>query len=93
MFDEEEILASICDMSPRERAAAISHRVYMMAGQLIPEWQLRVPANWNDLAPEAKGINLAMNDVWIQHEKLLEAWIEAIKAFRVAQCSEGKDFN
>lgn len=82
MLSEEEILESARDLVPHERAAAIAHGAYILAGQLSPEWKMRVPANWDALTPEAKAINLSAMDVWIQHEKLFDSWIEAIQACR-----------
>jgi hypothetical protein len=82
MANEAEILDSTRDMSPRERAAAISHAIYILAGESTPGWQVRVPASWSNLSNEAKDINLATIDVWVKNEKLVDAWIDAINSLR-----------
>jgi protoheme ferro-lyase len=82
MPSEAEILKTTGGLSPRERAAAISHAIYILAGESTPGWQVRVPAAWNDLSNEAKEINLATIDIWVKHEKLVDAWIDAIKSLR-----------
>lgn len=82
MPNETEILESTRRMSPRERAAAISHAIYILAGESTPGWQVRVPASWTNLSSEAKEINLTTIDVWLKNEKLVDAWIDAINSLR-----------
>ncbi len=82
MSNEAEILENTRGMSPREKAAAISHAIYILAGESTPGWQVRVPSAWSNLSNEAKEINLATIDVWVKNEKLVDAWIDAINSLR-----------
>ena len=82
MPTEAEILENTRGMSPREKAAAISHAIYILAGESTPGWQVRVPASWGNLSAEAKENNLKTNDVWVKSEKLVDAWIDAINSLR-----------
>lgn len=82
MPTEAEILENTRGMSSREKAAAISHAIYILAGESTPGWQVRVPASWGNLSAEAKEINLKTIDVWVKNEKLVDAWIDAINALR-----------
>jgi hypothetical protein len=82
MTDDAEVLKRTEGMPARERAAAIAHTIYILAGQAIPGWQIRVPTEWQDLSPDAKSINLASIDAWAEHEELLKAWIDAVQKLR-----------
>jgi hypothetical protein len=82
MPTEAKILEITRGMSPREKAAAISHAIYILAGESTPGWQVRVPASWSNLSTEAKEINLKTVDVWVKNEELVDAWIEAINSLR-----------
>jgi protoheme ferro-lyase len=82
MPTEAEILENTRGMSSREKAAAISHAIYILAGESTPGWQVRVPASWGNLSAEAKEINLKTIDVWVKNEKLVDAWIDAINSLR-----------
>jgi hypothetical protein len=82
MGSDTEILQKAKGLLPRERAAAISHAIYILAGESTPGWQMRVAADWSDLSPDAKAINLASIDVWAKHDLLLNAWIEAIQSLK-----------
>jgi hypothetical protein len=82
MPTEAEILENTRGMSSREKAAAISHAIYILAGESTPGWQVRVPASWGNLSAEAKEINLKTIDVWVKNEKLVVAWIDVINSLR-----------
>lgn len=82
MPTEAEILENTRGMSSREKAAAISHAIYILAGESTPGWQVRVPASWGNLSAEAKEINLKTIDVWVKNENLVDAWIDAINSLR-----------
>lgn len=82
MADDATLLKHTAEMPARERAAAIAHTIYIIAGQTIPGWQIRVPTEWQDLSPDAKAINLAAIDAWAKHEDLLKAWLDAVQSVR-----------
>jgi hypothetical protein len=82
MADENEILKKTAALAPRERAAAIAHAIYILAGEATPGWQMRVAADWNDLSEEAKAFNLTTIDTWLKHDGLATAWIDAIQSLQ-----------
>jgi hypothetical protein len=77
-----EIIDSVADLPPKERAAAIAHGVYMLAAQASAEWDPRVSESWSDLTEEARAYNLASIEVWAAQPALTDAWIAAIGELR-----------
>lgn len=51
-----EFLANLEGLPPRERAAAIGHRIYVMTAKRAA-WTLRVAEEWNDLSEESRRYN------------------------------------
>ena len=81
-MDPQEMLEKTRGLAPRERAAAIAHWVYTATARALPEWQSRVPEDWENLPESARQFNLASVDTWARLEEVTRAWIDAIQACR-----------
>jgi len=89
MADDADILNSIAKLPSNERAAALSHWVYVQTSrQDKSKWPLRVAASWSDLAADAKQFNVFAIDTWAEHPDILDAWVAAVKAHRQDRASK-----
>ena len=83
MADDADILNSIARLPANERAAALSHWIYVQTSHRdTSKWPLRVAESWNDLEAKAKEFNVFAIDTWAEHPQILDAWIAAVNAHR-----------
>jgi protoheme ferro-lyase len=83
MADDLDVLGPLMSIPANERAAALAHWIYVQSTRKgDARWQLRVAESWNNLDAKAKEFNLLTIDTWAEHPQLLEAWINAVNAYR-----------
>jgi hypothetical protein len=78
MKSTDVILQEVRGFSPRERAAAIAHYVYMLTAERV-SWAKRVPTQWHELGEDAKEFNMAAADTWAAESELYSAWLTAVQ--------------
>lgn len=88
MKPTHQILQTIAHLSPRERAAAIAHYVYMKTAEGVG-WGTRVPPDWDQLTTEAKDFNMASADTRVKEGELYRAWCDALGELREGGESPG----
>jgi hypothetical protein len=81
MKKSKDILNEVAGLSPRERAAAIAHYVYMKTSEQVG-WGKRVPTDWVGLEPDAQAFNLASVDTWARESELFKEWNTALDQLR-----------
>jgi len=77
MSDVEAVLRETADLPSRERAAVITHYIYVETARRVG-WDLRVPADWRDLSDDAKAFNVATVDTWASEGVAFGAFTEII---------------
>ncbi|SAK87729.1 hypothetical protein AWB81_04575 [Caballeronia arationis] len=82
MSEDTDLLQHTEHLSPRERAAALAHWIYIRTSHEDADWSLRVSEAWEDLDAKARHFNLATIDSWAHSPDVLAAWIEALDAYR-----------
>ena len=86
MTEDIDVLTSVMDFAPEERAAALAHWIYVQTSlREDSKWPLRVAQSWNDLAPAPKEFNILTIDTWSKHPQVLEAWLEALNVYRAGR--------
>lgn len=80
---EPDIIAQFEKYAPQERAAALSHWIYVHTSQQDESrWPMRVAAHWDDLDTQAKEFNIATIDSWARNPQVFDAWVQAVNAYR-----------
>jgi hypothetical protein len=83
MARDEAILESFMKLPPNERAAALGHWIYVQTARKGEDkWPLRVAESWSDLDAAPKELNILMIDTWSDHPQVLDAWLDAVNAYR-----------
>jgi hypothetical protein len=73
----QDLLQEYEDLSPRERAAALAHHVYVLTSRRVG-WQQRVPPGWRELSDDARAFNLASIDTWVEEREVRAAWAQLL---------------
>jgi hypothetical protein len=91
MDKDAEVLKSLMRLPPNERAAALAHWIYVQTSRSgDSNWNTRATESWDSLDSVPKRFNVLTMDTWVEHPELLDAWVEAITAYRREHAGEGK---
>jgi len=81
---ESEFHEYLMQLPALERAAAITHRIYMLTA-CRTGWPTRTPERWADLDNSARQYNIESIQTWLQETELFDRFQGAIAEARASR--------